>query len=294
MNKQDRQGARTAAQLEQKYDWGKTFAEVYGLVSDAQKAAEKALDAVTGLDSELDHEEIFNRLTKNGTVQGIYRGDNDDIYVNASYIKSGTLSADRIDADNLKVKAANITGELTIGQLPSGVAQTKDIPTKVSALTNDSGYQTASGVTTIVGGIVTTDYVNALGISVAAAKITGLLTANQIKLGGKMNLYQSIDSDTSAGHLGYMDVTVSKRGGGTLFSGNAFGIEASNHAIMLAPQGNIFLAGYGDVFIGSSLGSVTMSGTELKFNGKAIMDRLARYEEAFNAIGVTFNWAKDD
>lgn len=287
MRKQDRVYTRTPAALEQKYDWGKTFAEVYGLAQDAQKTAENALKAVDGLDKELDHEEIFNRLTKNGTVQGIYRGDNDDIYINATYIKSGTLAADRIDADNLKVKAANITGELTIGQLPSGVAQTKDIPTKVSALTNDSGYQTESGVTTIVGGIVTTDYVNALGISVAAAKITGLLTANQIKLGGKMSLFQSIDSDISAGYLGYMDI---KSGMGV--SGMALGIEASGHAMIYA-QHNIILGSYGDVFLGSSAGGVNVLNDELRINGKAVMDRLTAYETAFNAFGVTFQWKKD-
>lgn len=273
MSKQDRQGARTAAQLEQKYDWGKTFAEVYGLVSDAQKAAEKALDAVTGLDSELDHEEIFNRLTKNGTVQGIYRGDNDDIYINATYIKSGKLAADRIDTDHLTVKATNVKGELSYGQLPSGIV-------------------TETNVTTIVGGIVTTDYVNALGISVAAAKITGLLTANQIKLGGKMSLYQSIDSDISAGYLGYMDVTVSS-GSGAGFNGKALGIEASGHAMMLAPQGNLVLASYGDVFLGSSASGVNVLNDELRIAGKAVMDRLTSFERAFNAIGVTFQWAKD-
>ena len=291
MSKQDRVYTRTPAALEQKYDWGKTFAEVYGLINDAQNAAEKANNAVDGLDKKLDHEEIFNRLTNYGTVQGIYRSENDDIYINASYIKSGTLSADRIDADNLKVKAANITGELTIGQLPSGVAQTKDIPTKVSSLTNDSGYQTASGVTTIVGGVVTTDFVNALGISVAAAKITGLLTANQIKLGGKMNVYQSIDSDISAGYLGYWDIR--QISGSIPFpTGKALGIEASGHGMMYA-QHNIILGSYANAYLFSSAGEVHIMGTELKMNGKAVMDRLECFERAFNALNITFDWAKD-
>lgn len=113
-SKQDRQGARTAADIERRYNFGKTFAEVYNLVADAQSGTEAAVKA---LDEKLDPEEIFNRLTDYGKVQGIYRGDDGDIYVNATYIKSGKLSAEYIDADNLKVNVANITGELVAASL---------------------------------------------------------------------------------------------------------------------------------------------------------------------------------
>lgn len=95
-------------------------------------------------------------------------------------IVNGTVTTDYVEALNIKVKAAQITDTLTIGQLPDTVAEAGDIPTAVSQLTNDSGYQNATGVTTIVNGTVTTDYVNALGITVAAANITGTLTASQI------------------------------------------------------------------------------------------------------------------
>lgn len=207
MSKQDGYSSRTAVDLERKYNFGKTFAEVYGLISDAQRAAQEAKNAFDGLS----HEQIFNLLTNYGEWQGIYRDDNGDVYVNASFIKGGTIKGDsvkveaatitgqlvatqidtkdlkvlaanitgqltagQIDATNLKVSSANITGALSIGQLPEGIATTDDIPTD---------YVTESGVTTIVNGIVTTDYVNALGITVDAAHITGLLTASQINVG---------------------------------------------------------------------------------------------------------------
>ena len=80
-------------------------------------------------------------------------------------IVGGVVTTDFIEALNIKVSAAQITDTLTIGQLPSTVAETSDIPTNVSELTNDSGFQNASGVTTIVNGVVTTDFVNALGIT---------------------------------------------------------------------------------------------------------------------------------
>lgn len=117
MSKQDRIYTRTASDLERKYNFGQSFAEVFGLVSDAQKASEEARQAVEELDHILTHEEIFNRLTNYGEHQGLYRGADGDIYMNASYIKSGTVAAEFIDADNLEVNAAKIKGTLTADQI---------------------------------------------------------------------------------------------------------------------------------------------------------------------------------
>jgi hypothetical protein len=111
MSKQDRQGARTLAELMSRYNFGKTFAEIMGIATDAQKTAEKASDAVSSLDGSLDHDEIFNRLTKNGTLQGLYRGDDGELYVNATFVKSGKISSDLIDGSTLTItKGASIAG----------------------------------------------------------------------------------------------------------------------------------------------------------------------------------------
>ncbi len=268
MSKQDGYASRTAADLERKYNFGQTFAEVYGLVKDAQRAAEEAQSAFDGLNQE----QIFNLLTNYGEAQGIYRDDNGDVYVNASYIKSGklaaefidvenlkvssanivgelvatqidtkdlkvaaanitgTLTAGQIDATNLKVSATNITGTLAIGQLPDTVAKTSDIPTSTSDLTNDSGYQTASGVTTIVRGVVTTDYVNALGISVDAANVKGTLTIGQLP--GTVAKTSDIPTYTSqlnnnSGYLNESGVTTIVNGIVTADYVNALGVYAS-------------------------------------------------------------------
>lgn len=116
--------------------------------------------------------------------------------INEQYLKTTSVYA-----ENLQINSANITGSLTIGQLPDGIANIGDIPTKVSQLTNDSGYQTETGVTTIVGGVVTTDYVNALGIkagSVDAENITGTtitgksINGGYLLIGNKNNTYAEI------------------------------------------------------------------------------------------------------
>ncbi len=102
MSKQDKHGARTAAELERKYNIGKTFAEVMGIATDAQQAADKAAAGVDGLDKKLDQTEVFNRLTNNGELQGIYRGDDGELYINATYIKSGEFVADLIKSGVIK------------------------------------------------------------------------------------------------------------------------------------------------------------------------------------------------
>lgn len=106
MSKQDRVAVRTASELEQKYGWGKRFAEVMGIATDARSAADAAADAVNQFSKELTSEEIFNRLTENGAIQGIYRQDG-QIYINATYIKSGELLADLIKAGVLQSKDGN-------------------------------------------------------------------------------------------------------------------------------------------------------------------------------------------
>lgn len=83
-SKMDLHGVRTAADVERKYNFGKTFAEVMGIANDAQSLARKAVE----LDEDLTAEEIFNRLTNNGTAQGIFRGADGEIYINADYIVS--------------------------------------------------------------------------------------------------------------------------------------------------------------------------------------------------------------
>lgn len=134
-SKMDGARARTATDLELKYNFGQSFAEVYGLITDAQKAAEEAVKAVDSLD----HEEIFNRLTNYGEIQGIYR-ENDNIYINASYIKSGILSAEFIDADNLEVDAANIKGTLTANQINmTGAITWGDLSSSVQNSINQGG-----------------------------------------------------------------------------------------------------------------------------------------------------------
>lgn len=122
------------------------------------------------------------------TLDGVtVKGSDGVTRIKGGMIQANSVTATQIDATNLKVKAANITGTLTIGQLPSTVAETGDIPTKVGQLSNDKGYQTETGVTTIIDGRVTTDYVNALEITATYVSADAVL-ADGITLNGMFHV----------------------------------------------------------------------------------------------------------
>lgn len=67
--------------------------------ANSQSAAQLAQEAVASQTQQ----DIFNKLTKNGTIQGIYVQD-DKWYINA----------EQVNLQNLKVKAADVTGVITV------------------------------------------------------------------------------------------------------------------------------------------------------------------------------------
>ncbi len=98
---------------------------------------------------------------------------------------SGTIGGCLIENGDLKIPSAHITGTLNASKInvsdlisTGGIAVYGDIPYFTSDLFNDSGYQTEDGVVAIVNGVVTADYVRALGV-VASTLISTSLDGNQ-------------------------------------------------------------------------------------------------------------------
>ena len=153
--------------------------------------------------------------------------------IDGACIKTGTIEASRIDTDSLYVNAANITGSLTIGQLPNNVATTGDIPDRVSELENDEGYQTERGVVTIIDGTVTADYVEALGVR--AKYLQG----------------ETVQLLSSRGSLvGTMDIVNTNTGDGLTIGTNRGGIRIetgqSGNIYISSGYGPFLMLGYGD------------------------------------------------
>ena len=67
-------------------------------------------EAVDRLDDDLTQQEIFNRLTDNGAAQGLvlYNGQ---LYINASYIQSGTLVLGGLNNQNGTLRVLNAAGQ---------------------------------------------------------------------------------------------------------------------------------------------------------------------------------------
>ena len=153
--------------------------------------------------------------------------------IDGACIKTGTIEASRIDTDSLYVNAANITGSLTIGQLPNNVATTGDIPDKVSELENDEGYQTERGVVEIIDGTVTADYVNALRITART------LQGREVEL-----------LDSGGSKVGAMEIVNTNSGDGLTIGTNRGGIRIetgqSGNIYISSGHGPFLMLGYGD------------------------------------------------
>lgn len=131
-------------------------------------------DALVPVDQWLTQSETFNRLTNNGALQGLYMSNN-ELYVNATYIKTGYLNASRIqggtlklgggsngngvlevyDASNTKIgtinnAGASLTGDITLKKQVTVVSGTYDVAETVAGSIDSNGlaYIVISGGST--------------------------------------------------------------------------------------------------------------------------------------------------
>lgn len=208
--------------------------------------------------------------------------------IDGGCIKTGTIDADRIDADNLYVNAANITGSLTVGQLPDSVAEKSDIPTRTSDLTNDSGYQTRSGVVNIIDGTVTADFVEALEVSASTLRGSTIYVQNR---SGSSVGYISTSSADSGGRA----IDINSYGAGRFvangnlhFNGNGTVLELVSNYIgcgrTLRPASTSCDLGtsgwlWGDIY--ATNGTINTSDRNRKTD---ISYDMSRYEAIFDAL----------
>lgn len=115
--KQDRQGARTAADVERKYNFGKKFAEVYGMITDAR-------DSVDSLGSEL-RDEIVKESTaiRRDTQQIVLEATKDVVREEefGEYKKSAETSL-TVTAEGIRQKVSTV--EKSVTQVSSDLVET--------------------------------------------------------------------------------------------------------------------------------------------------------------------------
>lgn len=140
------------------------------------ETGEFRLQSVDDLDNSLNSEGVFNRLTDNGKIQGIYMSGG-QLYINGSYIRAGTIDASLVNVTNLNadnIKSGTITGRAISGGTITGttisggtITGTNINGTTISSATIVSGFiDSTSGYTHLdlaAGdfrvGVSTTDHV---------------------------------------------------------------------------------------------------------------------------------------
>ena len=218
------------------------------------------------------------------TLDGVTITGSDGVTrIKGGMIEANSVTAAQIDATNLKVKAANITGSLTIGQLPDSVAETSDIPSYTSELINDSGYQNETGVTTIIDGRVTTDYVNALGITAQYVSANAVL-ADGITLNGMFHV-------PGYGYIGGRN-TISNNGVSVANeSMNGFCLAGSVSAAIVYDDYKIWVQ-YSGAFTNDSDGISVYSDRRMKHDIRYDIDRYDAFFDALRPASFLFNGDK--
>lgn len=87
------------------------IADEYPYIGASERALIQAKQAVKALDASLTPQEVFDRLTNNGAMQGLYIDPTTgQIYINASYIRSGTLILGGLNNQNGLLEVQDASG----------------------------------------------------------------------------------------------------------------------------------------------------------------------------------------
>lgn len=145
----------SGANLPAKYNWSAYSTVDFVYTGSAWQIINYADSLIQYYDnSTLNQQRVFNKLTNNGTAQGIFL-DNGELYINGQYIQASTISADKISGGTLKIGGKNNrNGVLEIynasnervGRWDNGALYIGNI---VSALTSpNTKISTAGAITT--------------------------------------------------------------------------------------------------------------------------------------------------
>lgn len=214
-------------------------------VSSAESSAKTYADnAVSSYDTSLNQQKVFNKLTNNGKVQGIYLQDG-NLYINGTYIqtgtidaskatitnlnasniKSGTLSASRIAANSISV--AKLSGTISNGEWKINLNDGTMTIGKLSASSLTSGTIDASTITVnnINASKITSGTLNANRIganSISVAKLTGNITNGEWKINlndGTLTIGKLSANSLTAGTIDANTITITNLNADNITSG---------------------------------------------------------------------------
>ena len=211
---------------------------------------EEAAESVRKLDEDLDQEGIFNRLTDNGEMQGLilYNGK---VYLNASYIQTGTMVADFIKG-----------GILTLGgnNNVNGVMQVLDASGNVIGTWNNDGIMlnkgTIAGPSVTLGGNNNSDGV--LNVKDANGNVIGMWNNDGLTLkkgsieGPSITLGNSYNNDGTLivkNYMGYTTGIWDNNGVQVLYPNGTLKFRADSDEFNVADVDTLHIEGEGEVIL---------------------------------------------
>lgn len=97
-------------------------AQPKGVTKEQAQLITQAMEQVeTEIDESLTQEDIFNRLTDNGTSQGLFLTQDGQLYINASYIYSGLLTLGGLNNENGTMRVLDANGNEIVELRNTGI-----------------------------------------------------------------------------------------------------------------------------------------------------------------------------
>ena len=195
---------------------------------------------------------VFNALTNNGALQGIYMY-NGDLYINGSYIQTGTLNADLIKSGSItstngRTSISMSTGNLTINQALSGQQLILDDNGMRIKYNNQSvmycnsntlHFDNLSGKKMSLNSSYLSFSNGSSSLYLEPNSVYSALKTSNLELSGNLNVAKSINAKSvyvpySAGNSTYIDATGLSYKGNTLLPVQ-ISVNGSNYYVLAYP-----------------------------------------------------------
>lgn len=245
-------------------DTGKTIGDLNETATTANSTANAASAAVTALDQGLDSTGVFNRLTNNGAIQGLYMDENGNLYVNATYINGGTLDANQMTVSNLSANSITTgtfdASKITVVNLSaSAITSGTMSANRISGGTIDASDVTITNLDAdnITSGTITANYISGGTLNFNNVTVTGNLSASRIN-GGTLDFDNFRVNHLSASDISTGTLSADYISGGTIDASDVTitNLDADNISTGHLTSSNIKLIGNMEVYnnSGSNVG----------------------------------------
>ena len=138
--------------------------------------------ASSAASSSLTQQNVFNALTNNGALQGVYMS-NGELYINASYIRSGAINASLITTGSMSADRIT-TGSLSADRISAGTISSNDNKTKFNLTQGTISSEDVAGNKAVLSAsklIFTSNTNNTISIGVSSSG-TGIHIGDYIEI----------------------------------------------------------------------------------------------------------------